>query len=164
MTCAGHCCAIDSQFDDRVAQRDLKNYRRRGPNRWTSALLRATRQAGIAGDTVLDVGGGIGAIAHELLATGAAQATLVDASAAYLVAARAEAERRQWSDRFTTRTGDFVALAQEIPPADVVTLDRVICCYPDMERLLAAATSRARRMLGVVYPHDSWWMRIAFGL
>jgi magnesium-protoporphyrin O-methyltransferase len=164
VTCAAHCCAIDAQFDARVARKDLDNYRRNGPSPSTRQLLSATRQAAIAGMSVLDIGGGIGAIAHELLASGAAHATLVDASAAYLAAARDEAERRRSNDRMKAVNGDFTSMAQEVPVADIVTLDKVVCCYPDMERLLATATGRARRLFAIVYPRDSWWMRLAIAL
>ncbi|MGH7710936.1 MAG: class I SAM-dependent methyltransferase, partial [Gemmatimonadaceae bacterium] len=99
MTCRAHCCAIDGLFDRRVAQRDLKRYRRKGPSPSTRRLLSSTRLAGIVGETVLDIGGGIGAVAQELLDAGAARATLVEASAAYLSAARDEVERRDTSAR-----------------------------------------------------------------
>ena len=160
MTCASHCCAIDAQFDRRIARRDLDNYRRSGPSPSTRELLSAIRATGIAGARVLDIGGGIGAIAHELLAAGAAHATVVDASAAYLAAARTEAERRQSSERLTLINGDFVATAEQVAVADVVTLDKVVCCYPDMESLLLASTAHTSRLLGIVYPRDSWWVRL----
>lgn len=78
----------------------------------------------------------------------------------YLAAARTEAERRQWCGRLSLLNGDIVATAQDVAVADVVTLDKVICCYPDMDGLLAASTGRARRLLGIVYPRDSWWIRL----
>src|SRR5215207_10845578 len=161
MSCSAHCSAIDGTFDRRVAAWDLKRYRRKGPNRSTRTLVAAIREAGVAGASVLDVGGGVGAVTHELLAGGAARATLVEASASYLAAAREEAERRQTAARVDLRQGDFVALAAELRPADVVTLDRVICCYPDMESLVASSARRARRLYGAVYPRDGWWMRLA---
>jgi len=161
VTCAAHCCAIEAQFGRRIAQRDLANYRRSGPSPSTQQLLSATRQAGIAGATVLDIGGGIGVIAHELLASEAAHGTIVDASAAYLAAAHQESERRHSSEHLTLLNGDFLGIAQDVPVADVVTLDKVVCCYPDMAGLLAASVGRTRRLLGIVYPRDSWWMRFA---
>ena len=160
MSCTAHCCAANAQFDARVAKRDLKSYRRKGPSRETSLLLTAMRQVGVTGLSVLDIGGGIGTIAHELLAAGAGQATVVDASAAYLTAAREEAERRQSSARLHLITGDFTSLAADIDNADIVTLDKVVCCFPDMERLLGASTAHAERLLGVVYPRDAWWVRL----
>ena len=91
---------------------------------------------------MLDIGGGIGAIQLELLAAGASRAQAVDASEAYVETARAEAERRGYGDQTTARVGDFVELAPSIEPADVVTLDRVVCCYPDVDALLGAAAEQ----------------------
>ena len=56
--------------------------------------------------------------------------------------------------------GDFVAVAQEIAPADLVALDRVICCYPDMASLVGRSASLARRRYGLVYPRDTWLSRV----
>jgi magnesium-protoporphyrin O-methyltransferase len=159
-SCGGHCCAIDENFDRKVAEAELARYRRRGASPSTRKLLKAIGEAGPAGP-VLDVGGGIGVIAHELIAAGAPHATVVDVSAAFLAAARDEVERRRAADRLALVHGDFVALATEIAVADVVTLDKVVCCYPDMERLLDASASRARRLYGIVYPRDAWWVRLA---
>jgi SAM-dependent methyltransferase len=164
MSCATHCDAIDGAFDDVRAKQDLNRYRQKGPNGPSRLLLGAIREAGVTGATVLDVGGGVGALTHELLASGVAEATLVDASASYVAAAHEEAERRGHADRLNLRCGDFVALSDEIPVADVVTLDRVICCYPDMERIVAVSTKHARRLYGVVYPRDAWWVRFVTAL
>lgn len=57
------------------------------------------------------------------------------------------------------RYGDVVELAGDLPPADIVTLDSVICCYPYLEPLLAAATRSHPRLVGITYPRDVWWMR-----
>jgi SAM-dependent methyltransferase len=154
------CCGIDGTFDSRIARRDLERYRRRGPSPSTQQLLNAIRDASFPGATVLDVGGGIGTIAHELLGTGAERATVVDASTAYLSVAREEADRRQVSARLQLIQGDFVTLMGGVPQADIVTLDKVVCCYPSMEQLIAASTERAARFYGIVYPRDRWWVRL----
>ncbi|UCC73007.1 MAG: methyltransferase domain-containing protein [Gemmatimonadota bacterium] len=80
------------------------------------------------GATLLDIGGGVGVIQHELLDAGARGATGVEAVPRYLAAARGEAERRGHAERVDLVLGDFVELAGAIEPADMVTLDRVICC------------------------------------
>ncbi len=161
MTCTAHCRAIEKQFDPRIATREITRYRRNGPSPSTRRLLSAIRETGVTGATVLDAGGGIGAIAHELLDAGSEHATIIDASPACLSAAREEAERRKRGARLTVVQGDFVTLAGGVAAADIVTLDKVVCCYPDMERLLATSTGRARRLYGIVYPRDGWWMRLA---
>lgn len=164
MTCCSRACSIASHFDSRIAERDLERYRRSGPDKSTQRLVNAITSVGVSGATVLDVGAGIGVVAHELLASGAATATLVDASPAYGEVARSEAERRGYAKRVEFRLGDFVGLADDLPPADVVTLDRVICCYPDMERLVGASVRRTRRLYGAVYPRDSWWVRLMIAI
>jgi magnesium-protoporphyrin O-methyltransferase len=158
MTGCSCCQGVDDVFGERTARRDLERYHRRGPSKPTRRLLEALRREGVEQATVLDVGGGVGAIQYELLEAGATRAISVEASAAFLRVAREEAVRRGHGDRITHQAGDFVAIAGEIGPADVVTLDRVICCYPDMEALVGASAERARRVYGLVYPQDRWWV------
>ncbi len=164
MNCSSHCAGIESEFDAKTASRDLKRYRRKGPLESTQMLLDALRREGVEGMTLLDIGGGVGAIHHELLDSGVSSATHVDVSSAYLEAARAEARRRGHESCVSFLHGDFVELAPELPPADIVTLDRVICCYPDMHRLVGLSAARAQRLYALVYPRDSWWLRPLFPL
>jgi magnesium-protoporphyrin O-methyltransferase len=96
-----------------------------------------------------------------LLDSGAASAVDVDASEAYVAAARDEAARRGHADRVRHEVADFVAVAAEVEPADLVVLDRVVCCYPDFGALVSLSAARARRRYGLVYPRDSWWIRNA---
>jgi magnesium-protoporphyrin O-methyltransferase len=138
----------------------LRRFRRRGPIRSTQLLIDGLRGAGVGGASLIDIGGGVGAIHHTLLDAGAASAAQVDISPEYIKAARDEAARRGHGDRVSFIHGDFVQLAAELPDADIVTLDRVICCYPDMPALVGAAADRARRLIGAVYPPDTWWTRI----
>jgi SAM-dependent methyltransferase len=158
MSCA-QCRGIEQEFGSKVARRDLKRFRRKGPDRTTRLLIEALEREGVKDATLIDIGGGIGAIHHLLLDEGARAAAHVDASSSYLEAAREEAARRGHTDRVSFRHGDFLDVAPALDRADVVTLDRVICCYPDMERLVAASAGLAGRLYGVVYPRDNWLMR-----
>ncbi len=160
MNC-GQCEGIETLFNHKVAARELKKYRRKGPIKTTRILIDALKAEGVQGLTLLDIGGGIGAIVQELLAAGASRATNVDASTAYIEVAKEESERRGHSDRVSYQQGDFVDLAPEISPADIVTLDRVICCYPDMEALVGLSSQRATKYYGVVYPRENVWMMVA---
>lgn len=153
-----------SIFDRRVAEDDRERYRRRGPDRTTRMLLDLVSPHGVTGWTVLDVGGGIGVVDLELLRTGAARATLVEGSEAYLEVARQQAREANLLDRIELVEGDFVARAAGIDRADVVTLDRVICCYPDVDGLMAAAGGHARRVLGIVVPRDRLVTTIALAV
>ncbi len=146
------------------AQQDLAQYRRGKQGRTTRLLIQALLDLGVGGQTLLDIGGGIGAIQLELLQGGAAAATSVEISTAYLDAAQQEAARKRLTDRITWLHGDFVALAEDVPAADIVTLDRVVCCYPDYEALIQKSTAKAGKFYALVFPKDWWIIRQALQL
>jgi len=154
-------CGCANVFSSREAENDLKRYRDKGPEPSTRALIDAILAEGVQGETLLDIGAGIGAIQLDLLAAGLAHAETVDATEAYVATARDEAERRGFGDRVSGRVGDFVAVADDVAPADIVTLDKVVCCYVDVHRLLGRAAERANRVVGLVYPRETWWNRLA---
>ena len=160
MSCP-QCRGIEEFFDQREAERDLRGYRKTGPSGVTRVLLDAIRAEGIDGASLLDVGGGVGAIQHELLGAGVGSAVSVDASSAYLAAAKEEAERRGHADRLDQRFGNFVDLAPQIEQADIVTLDKVICCYHDVEQLVRLSSAKAKRVYAVVYPRYNPLTRVA---
>ena len=157
------CCqknAFDEMFDRRTADREMKRYRRKGPRKSTRVLVDAVRaQGALNGDALLDIGGGIGAIPFELSPE---RVTSVDVSAGYQETAREEAVRRGVVDRFDFIEGDCVEVAEQVASAEVVTLDRVICCYENMPELVARSAARAKKLYAVVYPRYTWWNRLTF--
>lgn len=158
-----NCCEItDKTFGEDSARSDIKSYRRRGPAAQTKLILRAIRSLGLKNAELLDVGGGVGVIHHELLEDVAEKATHVDASSAYLKVAKAEAERRNHRERVNFIHADFTDVAGQLPKADVVTLDRVVCCYPDFRGLLQAAAEHSRQAIAFTYPREVWYLRIGF--
>jgi magnesium-protoporphyrin O-methyltransferase len=159
------CCGVDydAQFNDEDARRDLADYREKGPDASTQWLIDALVREGVAGATLLDIGGGIGAIQLELLEAGVVRSLDVDASGPFLAAAESEARERGWGDQTAYLHGDFTAVAEQVEPADIVTLDRVICCYPDARALIGLSSSRASRLYGLVHPVDRWWTRLMAG-
>ncbi len=155
------CGGCVNTFSTKDAENDLKRYRQDGPDAATQALIDAIRAEGIEGASLLDVGGGVGAIQLELLAAGLASAQSVDASEAYAAVAKREAERRGLANRASHKVGTLAELADAVAPADIVTLDKVVCCDADLPLLLGDVVARARRMIGLVYPRDRWWNGIA---
>lgn len=156
------CQGIEKFFNEKVAAKELKAYRSKGPGKTSQMLIDAIKREGLQGMTLLDIGGGIGKIQHELMDAGASHTTAVDASKAYLAASREEAIRRGHADRAEYLHGNFVDVASQVAEADVVTLDRVVCCFPDMKGLVGLSAVRARRFYGLVYPRDTWWLKIGF--
>ena len=158
------CQGIEIEFNQREAAEKLANYRKRGPAGTTGLLIHALQAVGVSGRTLLDVGGGIGVIQYELLNAGARTAVSVDASPAHIAAAREEAQRQGLAERIELHQGDFVELAAGIPAADIVTLDRVICCYHDMPALVGLAAEHTRQVLALVYPLDAAWLRVGLAI
>jgi magnesium-protoporphyrin O-methyltransferase len=159
MTCCTGSCAAASHFNSQKADRDLRRYQRHGPDPSTRMLLSQLRRWPLQGLHLLDVGGGIGVIPVELAGAGLAAVTLADASAGYLEAARRHLASRGSSLPAQFILGDFAATAGALPDADIVTLDRVVCCYPDVDALLRGAAARARQVVAFTYPRDAWYVR-----
>ena len=155
---------MEGFYNEKLAASQLRKYREKGPIASTRTLIDTLKAEGVQGATLLDIGGGIGSIQHELLAAGADRATSVDASAPYLDKAREESNRRGHGSRVTYVHGDFVDLAESIPAADIVTLDRVINVYPDWERLVRLSAAHARRFYALVYPRDTRMVRLVISL
>ena len=158
------CVGIEIKFDEQYAAEKLALYRDDGPDPTTAALIAALEDEGVAGSTLLDIGGGVGAIQHELLAAGVASAVEVEASAAYRAACTSEAVRRGHADRIEHISGDFASVAEDVPGADIVTLDRSVCCWPLMPPLIDAAAAHTGRLLGMVYRRDALWVRTGWRL
>lgn len=160
MVSPGCCGSTDRHFTAARAGKELNRYRRSGPGGTARRILRLLRGAQVSAESLLDVGGGIGVLVHELLAGGAGTAVQVEAAGAYIDAARSEAERRGQAGRVTFLHGDAVDLVATLAPADLVTLDRVICCYPDLESLVAVTAGKARRFWAASFPRERWFIHL----
>ncbi len=158
--CCRHNQGLNSLFNEQNARGEVKTYLKKGIDKHSRALVEAVRARGVEGATLLEVGGGIGSLHLELLKRGAAHATDVDVSAAYVAAAQSVAEKLGVRDRVDYRVADFAREADAVPEADVVILHRVVCCYPDMPQLVTAAARHARRLMALSFPTGAWYMRI----
>ena len=160
------CCRpgdLDDVFGIDRAGADARSYRRRGIDREARRIVDTVRDR-VHGWSVLEAGGGIGAIQLELLRAGARHATNVELSSGYEAPAAELIAEAGLGDRVTRRIGDFVTEAPALDDADAVILHRVVCCYPDADALVSAAARRARQMLFITVPVDRWWARAAIGV
>lgn len=164
MACCSFQNSVNRQFGEKNARRELRRYRRRGVGGTARMLLEGLVEARLTSGSVLDIGAGIGSLTFELFERGAQRAVIVEASAAYADAVSAEAARRGRASAVRVVRGDLLDVAAEIASADIVTLDRVVCCYPRYEELLATALERAERRFAFSYPRERWYMRTAMAL
>ena len=148
-------------FDKKAANRQLKRYLKKGPSKTTSMLLDAINKKGVQGLNFLDIGGGIGAIQYDLIKAGASNGTSIEASSAFFDIVKEEALQNGLAERVNFKYGDFTATASDVDSADIVTLDKVICCYDDMSELVGLSSKLARKIYAVIYPRDVWWTKLA---
>jgi magnesium-protoporphyrin O-methyltransferase len=160
MSCC-QCKGIENIFDKKAAKRELKRYLKKGPSKTTSMLLDAIHEKGVQGLDFLDIGGGIGAIQYDLIKAGASSGTSIEASSAYIDAVNYETLQNDLVERVSFKHGDFTTMASDVDSADIVTLDKVICCYDDMSELVDLSSKLARKIYAVIYPRDVWWTKLA---
>lgn len=150
-----HCCGADKLFDKKTANKQYKSYIKKGPSRVTKRLI-SQLERGKASGTLIDVGGGIGAIQWWFLSSGGKQSYAVDASSGYLELAQEHATKLNLSEHTQFILGDFTSEASSLPIVDHVTLDKVICCYPDYKAIIDLACQKAEQTVSFSYPMDGW--------
>ena len=158
----GDCCnrpGYQTVFSDRFARRVARAYRKRGLSRTQLRMVSFLSERGLRDASVLEIGGGVGELQLELLYRGARAVTNLEISTGYEAEAAALLEQSGMADRVTRRLLDIAASPDEVEPADVVVLHRVVCCYPDYQRLLSAAAGHARRLLVFSHPPRNLFTR-----
>lgn len=161
------CCdprGCDGFFTERMAHRAANRYRENGLDRTARRLVTFLEREGVTEATVLEIGGGVGEVQIELLRLGAAHALNLELSAAYEDDAARLLHEAGVGDRAHRRIHDIAADPDGVASADVVVLNRVVCCYPDYERLLGAAADHAKRLLVFSYPPRNAISRFLIGL
>lgn len=139
-------------FGSRYARSLAQRYRRHGLGRPEQRIVDFCAGQGVEGATVLEIGGGIGELQLELLRRGAAETTNLELVDSYDEQAHELAVSVGVADRVHRRRLDIAVSPDEVEMADVVVLHRVVCCYPDYQRLLTAAADHARRVLVFSHP------------
>ena len=155
------CCPgdLDDVFSASQARADARAYRRSGLDGEATRIARTVRREVEDGFTILEIGGGIGAVQLALLRDGAGRSTNVELSHSYEAVATELIAEAGLAGRVERRVADFVAAAREVPAADAVILQRVVCCYPHAGALVEAAAGHAKRVLVLTFPVDRWWAR-----
>jgi selenocysteine lyase/cysteine desulfurase len=160
MTSCCHVDVADRHFGEEMARRDAKAYLKNGVDPLSRTLLRLIGEQPIERATLLDIGGGVGVLGRELLGEQVQAVTMVDESTAYLGVAREQARGDGTADRYRFVVGDVVEAGNDVGRADLATLHRVVCCYPDYGALLEAVIGTGVRWVALTYPRDRWYVRV----
>jgi 16S rRNA G966 N2-methylase RsmD len=151
-------------FSKKSARAQARRYRRRGLDSSSERIVELLKQRSLEGRTLLEVGGGVGAIQIELLKAGLARAVSVELSPTYEESAGELLREAGLEDRVERRVMDFAEAGAAVDAADIVLMNRVVCCYPDMPKLAGAAADHARELLVMSFPRETWWTRIGLRL
>lgn len=159
------CCnpaGYEQLFSSREAQKSLRLYDKNGLNKMAMRIVGYLKRRGIEGHGIIEVGGGIGAVQVELLKAGAAKSINVELSHGYQEMAAQLVRREGLEGRVEQRIGDFTEMANGMEADDVI-MNRVICCYPHMERLMNAALSASRQFVAATFPRDRMMFHVYVG-
>ncbi len=160
------CCnpsGYEQLFGPKEARRTLRAYDRKGLNKMAGRVVEYLKKRGVEGHRVLEVGGGIGAVHVELLKAGAASAVNVELSPGYQDVANELLRREGLEGRVEQRFGDFTEIAEGMEADDVI-MNRVICCYPKMEKLMNSGLTASRSFFAATYPRDRLASRVVVGV
>lgn len=157
------CCQnklYNNTFDRKRAKEELENYRTTGPKKNSLPLINFLKQLELKDASILDIGSGVGAVILELFEQGIKHASYNDFSTAYLEAFQEEAEKRSILSQVDFYIGDFLESHRKVENADLVTLDKVICCYENYEELVTFSIQKAKRWYAYSVPRDVWWVKV----
>ncbi len=158
------CCSPHARSAGKFFSRFAGSYRRRftrkGFEDCQQQMLAGIQQAGFKDTTLLEIGCGVGQLHMHLLDQGASSAVGVDLAPTMIDEARAWASDRGLDTRTDYHVGDFM-LMDNIAPADITLMDKVICCYPDVDGLVHRSLAATQRVYALTYPRNTWLMRSA---
>ncbi|CAN5771382.1 hypothetical protein BH18ACT13_BH18ACT13_21620 [soil metagenome] len=149
MGCCSH-YGCDEFFGERFARRTARLYRARGLEQTATRLYRFL--AGRGGESALEIGGGVGALVVELVRGGVARGELVEVVPGYEPFARRLFREAGVEVEF--RLADLVTEPNAAEKADLVALNKVVCCTPDGPALVAAGGGGARRGVAFGCPRN----------
>jgi len=146
-------------FKPRYARKTLKQYRKKGLGALERQMVSSLSSTDLDEGRVLEIGGGIGAIQAELLASGAREGEIVELISAYEPYARELARDKGIETRTRFRVADVLEHPETVSSAAIVVLNRVVCCSADGIRLTALAAGLAERVLILSFPRDRLLVR-----
>jgi len=159
-----NCCTLEgtNKFFNPQARRCKRYFKKKGLHKEQKYLAEGIRRSGMTDAEILEIGCGVGGLHLSLLKDGAAKATGFDISERMIATARKLSTEMGLQERTQYRHGDFVAMHDEAPTADVTILDKVICCYEEVSELIARSTAKTRRIYAVSYPRQNPFVRLVF--
>ena len=158
------CCTLEGtdRMFSRQARRYARKFRRKGLDNSQRLIFNGLKETGIIGKSVLEIGCGVGGLHLTLLKEGAASALGVEVSSGMRAQARTLAQGMGLADRVDYQQGDFITVSGKVPTADIVVMDKVLCCYADPGLLIAQSAAKVITTFAVSYPRKSVLSKLVF--
>ncbi len=153
-------CPGTAKMFSKKAKSYRKRHEKKGLEHSQKRLLKGISEAGFEGQSITEIGCGIGYFHQELLENGATEARGYDISDIMIDEARDRAQTRELASRTEYHVGDFVEMSGNAKQSDILIMDKVICCYPDAEALVKTSTAITNKIWAVTYPKGTWLARL----
>ena len=151
-------------FFTKLSRRHLKKFRRKGLANEQRMLREGIGSVGISEASILEIGSGIGALHLTLLQDGASRATGIDIAEGMIATSRMLSQELKLGDRVTYHQGDFLRCSSEMQMADIILLDKVVCCYEDVDTLVEKSLALSDRIYAVSMPRSRWWLKMLISI
>jgi magnesium-protoporphyrin O-methyltransferase len=165
MNCS--CCSAPNtqgtnKFFTKNASRYIKQFRKKGLAKEQQRLVEGILQTSIEDKTVLEIGCGVGGLHLTMLKHGAKSATGIDISEGMLEGAKQLSKELGMDAQTNYILGDFVQANGDIHPADITVLDKVVCCYENLDALLSKSLGHTKHIFALSYPRQTFIVRLSF--
>ena len=158
------CCCPHSQSAGKFFSFFARSYRKRfakkGLGTSQQQLINGIKQANFQDKTLLEIGCGVGHFHQLMLEQGARSAVGVELASKMLAEAKDWARQRGLSDKTQYIEGDFISIAEILESADIVIMDKVVCCYPDADSLIHRSLEKCQSIYALTYPRKVWYTRL----
>ena len=165
------CCCINQEtlnatdkFFSKQAKRFIKRFHRRGLPRETRLLVEGIKMTSFRDKSILEIGCGVGGLHLTLMNDGAKNAVGIDISKGMIAGAKELSAEFGYQDRTEYFFGDYIALDEYIKPADITVLDKVVCCYSEVDTLLEHSMNKTTKTYALSFPKPSWYVKSIFSV
>lgn len=158
------CCSVQgtNKFFSRWSSTYFKRFRRKGLAKEQKYLVQGITQEPLTSKTILEIGSGVGSLHLSLLQQGAASAVGIDIAEGMIEKAKQLARDLGLETRARYYIGDFVTMNGEIPESDITILDKVVCCYEEVDTLLEKSIAKTKELYALSFPQGSLLIKILF--
>jgi magnesium-protoporphyrin O-methyltransferase len=95
-----------------------------------------------------------------MLKHGAERAIGIDISEGMIEGAKQLSGELGFSERTEYHLGDFVQMNGVIEQADITVLDKVVCCYEDVDALLQKSLAKTRHIYALSFPKPNVLVKV----